>query len=281
MEKGRLIALIIGVILPLEVWSLEPAGARLQAMGGAGVATAEGAATVYYNPAGIYFQDRMAMDFTGRLDALAWQGIWGISYLKYVKSNRSGAGFGIYRMKLTGDLYGGDAVCTQLATVSLTPLGFPSGLTFKYINEKIGDGDRQSYFSMDFGLILPAGGWLIGFNWMSLTDPDSRIFPARLLLGVSKRLGRAFQAAVQAGFTDWETLRDFDQEEIRGGIELQPWRVFSLQAGFVSASESDYWTGGIGILSRDGVTRLYLAYQWYPDRDFDDRLFVSYNYYLK
>jgi hypothetical protein len=134
---------------------------------------------------------------------------------------------------------------------------------------------------MHFVVIIPAGGWFFGFNWQSLTDPDSRIFPSRLLLGVTKRLGRSFQAALQLSFTDWESLRDFDQSEIRGGVELQPWQTFSLQGGFVQTPGPDYWTGGMGILSKDGTTRLYLAYHWYPERNFDDRLYVTYNYYLK
>ncbi len=281
MRNSRLITLFLLVAVAGAACASEPAAARVQGMGGAGAALPFEAVTVFYNPAGIYLQDRIALDLTFRFDDIEWPGNWGLSYLKYQRSSGRGAGFGIYRMK-TSDSYGsGDAIAALLATVYKTPIGIPVGLSFKYINENWNETGREGYFTSDLGVMKPFGGWIAGLTFQSVTKPGSKIFPYRLLLGISRSLGGKITAAFQTGVDSWDDLKNLHQAEYRFGLELRASKSLTLQGGHVKTTEEDYWTGGFGLVTGGGLTGVYFAYHWYPELDGSDRSFVSYSYYLK
>jgi len=107
---------------------------------------------------------------------------------------------------------------------------------------------------------------------------------------------------LQVGVNNWDDLKNLNQAEYRLGLEARFSRALSLAGGWVQDSTKEkYWTGGMGLYSDGGFARLHLAYHWYPgmglysDGGFarlhlayhwypqgtgDDRLFLSYNYYL-
>lgn len=258
----------------------EPAGSRIQGMGGAGVAAPFDVATVYWNPAGIYFQNRMGMDFTFSFDELEWPQDWGFSYLNYSRSSKTGAGFGVYRVRDAFTPEGGDAVAALISTVYRTPIGLPVGLSFKYINERWSDEGRKSHWSGDLGLLLPYGPWLLGLCIQSITDPSSHLVPYRILTGLSWRMGDKLTAAAQLSGASWEDFEDIDQAELRTGLDISFSRAFSLQGGWVRTPDEEYWTGGLG-LQHERRARLSVAYHWYPEGEHSDRLYVSYSYYLQ
>jgi|GEM_PF-2562809 len=281
MNKIIVPSLLILMCITGVSQAYEPVNARVQAMGGAGIALPTDVATVFYNPAGLYLQDRIALDLTLGFGEFGWPENWGVSYLKYVRSARTGAGIGLYRIEDSSLPPGGDAVAAILATVYRTPIGIPLGFSFKYINEKWADEDRKGYFSGDLGIVLPYKSWLLGLNFQSFTDPGSRLFPYRVLCGVSQNLGGKITAALQIGVNDWDDLKNLNQAEYRLGLEARFSRALSLAGGWVQDSTKEkYWTGGMGLYSDGGFARLHLAYHWYPQGTGDDRLFLSYNYYL-
>lgn len=272
---------LAATLVAFPALAAEPADARVQAMGGAGVALPSDVATVFFNPAGIYLQDRIALDLTLSFNEWRWPENWAFSYLKYTRSSQMGAGFGVYRREEALLPQGGNAMAAILATAYRTPVGIPVGLSLKYINENWADEGRKGYFSGDAGLIMPYKSFLLGLCFQSFTDPDSRLFPIRVLLGLSQSLDGRITTAVQIGVSDWDDLKDMDQVEYHLGMDVQLSQAFSLAGGWVQTqSDEKYWTGGVGLHSGMGRARLYVTYHWHPAQDWDDRIFVGYSYYL-
>lgn len=280
MYSRWIIPLFFVLVLGSHSFASEPAGSRIQGMGGAGVAVPFDVSTVYWNPAGIYFQNRLGTDFTFSFDELEWPQDWGFSYLNYSRSSKTGAGLGIYRVKETHAPEGGDAVTVLLSTVYRTPIGLPVGLSFKYINERWADEGRKSHWSGDLGLLLPYGSWLLGLCIQSITDPNSHLVPYRILAGISWRMGDMVVAAAQLSGRSWEDFEDIDKAELRAGLDVSFSRAFSLQGGWVRTPDAEYWTGGLG-LQHQRRTRLSVAYHWYREDEPSDRLYVSYSYLLQ
>ncbi len=280
MSVKKLLLMISLVISPGVCHAAEPAGARVQSMGGAGVAVPAEAATIYWNPAGLFHRDRMALDLTVQMDDLDWPGNWGVSYLNYSRSLRRGAGLGIYRMLAT-PADSGDAIATLVTTVYRTPIGIPLGLSFKYVNENWAEQGRKSYFTGDVGVLLPVGPWLVGANFQSVTQPDSRIFPYRVLVGVGWDYAEKITLTTQAAVYSWQEVEDFDPPDLRAGLGVNLSQAFSLQGGWAQIENEKYWTGGFGLSSNDGRARLYVSYHWHPSGEIDDRYFISYNQYLQ
>ena len=268
------------LVVGLSAHGAEPAGTRIMGMGGTGAALPEEAATVYWNPAGLYFFDRLASDFTFQFAEFGWPENWGISYSNYSTSRQSGAGLGVYRQKLESPdtLNFGDAVLVQLASVYLLPLKVPLGFSAKYINENWEDGGRKNYFSMDIGTGGRIGGLYLGASVQSVTRPNSRIFPYRVLGGASFELGDWATIAVQAAGSRWQEVEDLDPPDRRAGVELAPFEGYSFQAGRRETAEQKFWTMGFGMGSRRGLTRLYVGYQLPDDDDGEKSLFISYVY---
>lgn len=279
MRKALLLQLFVLSMAATYARGYEPAGARVQGMGGAGVALPSDVTTVFWNPAGLFFHDGIALDLTFSFEELSWPRNWGFSYLNYSRSGKSGAGFGLYRIEDSWTTEGGDAVAAILSTVYRTPIGLPLGVSFKYINENWADQGRTSYFSGDLGIFLPYGSWLLGACIQSVTRPGSQLFPYRVLLGLSWGLRRGVTAGFQMNVTRWEELDEPDQAELRAGVNLQFSGAFSAQGGWARTVGEEYWTGGIGLRGGGGAS-LHVAYHYYTKGDCRDRLFLSYSYYL-
>ena len=276
----RWISLFSFLAIGLSAQGAEPAGSRIVSMGGTGAALPAEAATVYWNPAGLYFFDRLAADFTFQFAEFGWPANWGFSYSNYSKSRQSGAGLGVYRHKLESPdtLNFGDAVMVQLASVYMLPLGLPLGFSAKYINENWEDGGRKSYFTMDAGTGFKMGGLYVGASVQSATQPNSRIFPYRVLTGASFEFGDFATIAVQAAASRWSEVQDLDPPDRRAGVEIAPIDGYSFQAGRRETADQKFWTMGFGMGAKQGLTRLYVGYQWPDDDDGEKTLFVSYVY---
>jgi hypothetical protein len=280
VKKLPLLSLFLLLIIPHIAYPFEAVGSRVQGMGGTGAALPYEAVTVFYNPAGIYLQDRIAFDFSLGFDELNWPGDWSFSYLKYNRTAQQGAGFGLYRTKNAGMHNGGDAVAALISTVWKTPIGLPLGLSFKYINENWNGGDRQHYFTGDAGVVLPYQSWLVGLSVQSFTQPDSKLYSYQVLAGLSRTFGK-ITATLQGNFATWDDLKHFDEAEYRFGVELQMSNQMALRGGRIKTGDCEYWTGGIGLYAGGGLGQINLAYHWFPDGEEDDRFFISYDQYLK
>jgi hypothetical protein len=280
MKISWLNAFFVLLITVRAATAVEPVSARLQGMGGAGVAMASDVGTVYYNPAGLFFHNNIAIDVSLQSEGMDWPQGWGITYLKYTKGQQGGAGFGIYRIIDNSIPEGGNALASQVTTVYKTPVGVPIGLSLRYINEKWADQKRGNYFAADFGLLIPYRGLLLGVNFQNMLRPDSHLFPYHILVGASWSPAVWLSAAVQVSAADGNQLKYMDQTELRSGLELHPFNLLSLMGGYVKYQDIRYWTAGLGISSSSLNTRFFFAYHWYPEGGGDDRLYFTYNYYL-
>ncbi|RJP75543.1 MAG: hypothetical protein C4524_11675 [Candidatus Zixiibacteriota bacterium] len=257
------------------VAALEPAGARAQSMGGTGAALPTEPASLYWNPAGLFFQNGLAMDVTLQFAGRDWPNTWGLTYTKYSARARQGAGMGLYRILEKPGPDAGNAFVTVLTSIYRTPLGLPLGFSFKYITERMSGEDRKNYVTGDVGLFLPLSGFLLGAGFQSVTQPDSRLFPYRVNLGLSWNYRHKVTLASQLSGRTWDEFKHPEQGRWAVGLEIAPSKKFSLQGGYSESPLERYWTGGLGLSSGRGA-RLHLGYQWHPDGGRDDRVFLSY-----
>lgn len=283
MKRIILTACCLLLTIMGNTWAGEPFSARVQGMGGAGVVIPNDATTIFWNPAGLLYQDRIALDVTLEFNQLEWPGNWGISYLNYARTQGQGAGIGLYRLwePATSASPGGNAVATLLSTVYKTPIGIPVGLTLKYINEKQDQEKRRNLFTLDAGFLAPIGPWLAGLTFQSLTSPDSRFLPYRVLGGLGWNYEGKVALVSQIKVHNWGQVRNWNNEaDLRFGLELNFSRAFGLQGGWAQRPGEKYWTGGLGLASSDGRSRINLAYHWHPSGNVDDRLYFSLGFYL-
>lgn len=275
-----LISLLLLLVTAATARSFEAVSARVQGLGGSGVALPFEAVTVFYNPAGIYLQDRIAFDFSLGFDDLDWPGAWSFSYLKYNKRAQQGAGFGVYRKAIPDSPANGDAVAALISTVWNTPIGIPLGLSLKYINENWDSNNRKHYFTGDAGIVFPYRSTLLCLSVQSFTQPDSKLYSYNVLAGLSRTFGKIILVA-QGNFATWDDLKNLDQAEYRLGAEFLMSNQVALRGGRIQTGTYEYWTGGIGLYASGGLGQINLAYHWFPDGEEDDRFFVSYDQYLK
>jgi hypothetical protein len=261
----------------------EPFSARVEAMGGAGVVIPDDATTIFWNPAGLMYQDHIALDLTLQFDDKDWPGSWGASYLNYNRLQAQGAGLGIYRLKSfpQAGSPGGNVVAALLSTVYRTPIGLPVGLTFKYLNEKWNQEKRRNLFTLDAGFLVPVSSFMVGLSFQSLTSPDSHFLPYRVLAGLGWTYEGKITLVSQAIVNNWSEVQHLNEAaDLRFGLELAPIRSLALQGGWAQRPGEKYWTGGVGVSSGDRRSRINLAYHWHPSGNVDDRLYFSLGYYL-
>jgi hypothetical protein len=261
----------------------EPFSARVQGMGGAGVVIPDDATAIFWNPAGLMYQDHIAVDLTLQFDDKDWPANWGVSYLNYNRYRAQGAGLGIYRLKAFPQAGSpeGDVVAALVSTVYRTPIGLPVGLTFKYLNEKWDQDKRRSLFTLDAGFLAPVGSFMVGLNFQSLTGPDSHFLPYRVLAGLGWTHEGKVTLVSQAIIDDWSDVKHLNTAaDLRFGLELALGRSLALQGGWAQRPGEKYWTSGLGFSSGDRRSRINLAYHWHPSGNVDDRLYFSLGYYL-
>lgn len=259
--------------------SIIPAGVRVQSLGGAGVALSTDVSTLYWNPAGLYYLDRMALDLTFQFEDLNWPSNWGVSYGNYSASSRRGAGLGVYRMLVRQDTLGGDAVAVLLTTVYRTPLGLPLGVSFKYINENWAGAGRAHYFTLDAGTLVMIGSLQWGASFQSVTQPDSRILPYQVRCGFSWNLWDRLTLVGQAAVHTWDEVKDWRQAALGGGVELEINKTISAQMGKTETPDEKFWTGGIGWSSSGNPARLYFGCHWFEKDEQKNRFLIGYGIY--
>ncbi|MFH1862921.1 MAG: hypothetical protein ABH878_08940 [bacterium] len=281
MRRTLFIWLLALLLTGSAVRANEPASARIQGLAGSGVALCDDPAVVYWNPAGIFYQNRIGLDATfffetEALDVVPPQN-WGISYVNYSPSIRRGSGFGIYRKVDSAVPEGGNATAVVLATVYPTPLGIPMGLSLKYIQEKWAAEGRKHYFTADAGVVLPWEKLRVGFCLQSLPRVNSRLFPHRILFGAYWKMTDFIGFAAQVSLDEWSDFNALDEAQRSIGAEIKPLKWLWVRGGWINNPFADSWCLGISFQDNKAHTQLHLTYRRNPDAT-EHNLFISYTY---
>lgn len=260
-------------------------GARPLGMGGAFVAVADDANTIWWNPAGVattkhkemtLMHNEMGEDI--RHQFLAYNqpvgklrgGLGGsISYLS-VSNIQGYTPGGVKTEKLrTYDL--GISLCYGLRI-------FPSvsgGINFKFIDEKLAH-KKASTYAFDIGGLwkTPVSGLRLGFNIQNLGG-GLKFIQERSSLPLNGKLGCAYEFK----FFNAQSILAVDVNIpvdysvfVNGGLECKIYNLIALRAGF--KSKDDLSSGlrlGIGI----GGKNLVVDYSWLSRGDFEDSHRVS------
>jgi len=260
-------------------------GARPLGMGGAFVAVADDANTIWWNPAGVattkrkeitLMHNEMGEDI--RYQFLAYNqparklkgGLGGsISYLSV--SNIQGYSPGGVKTKelTTYDL--GISLCYGLRILP----SVSGGINFKFIDEKLAH-KKASTCALDIGGLwkTPLSGLQLGFNIQNLGG-GLKFIQERSSLPLNSKLGCAYEfkffGAQSILAVDVNIPVDYSVF-VNGGVECKIYNLIALRAGF--KSKDDLSSGlrlGIGI----GGKNLVVDYSWLSRGDFEDSHRVS------
>ncbi|MBA7484336.1 Cell division coordinator CpoB [subsurface metagenome] len=255
-------------------------GARPLGMGGAFVAVADDANTIWWNPAGIasirrkeltLMHNEMGEDI--RYQFLAYNqpvrklkgGLGGsISYLSVCNIQGYDTG-GMPTKKLsTYDL--GISLCYGLRILP----SVSGGINFKFIDEKLAH-KKASTCALDIGGLwkTPLSGLQLGFSIQNLGG-GLKFIQERSSLPLNGKLGCAYEFK----FFGTQSILAVDVNIpvdysvfVNGGVECKIYNLIALRAGF--KSKDDLSSGlrlGIGI----GGKNLVIDYSWLPRGDFQD-----------
>ncbi len=260
-------------------------GARPLGMGGAFVAVADDANTIWWNPAGVattkhkemtLMHNEMGEDI--RYQFLAYNqpvrklrgGLGGsISYLSV--SNIQGYSPGGTKTKKLRTYDLGISLCYGLRILS----SVSGGINFKFIDEKLAH-KKASTYAFDIGGLwkTPLSGLQLGFNIQNLGG-GLKFIQERSSLPLNGKLGGAYEFK----FFNAQSILAVDVNIpvdysvfVNGGVECKIYNLIALRAGF--KSKDDLSSGlrlGIGI----GGKNLVIDYSWLSRGDFEDSHRVS------
>ncbi len=255
-------------------------GARPLGMGGAFVAVADDANTIWWNPAGIasirrkeltLMHNEMGEDI--RYQFLAYNqpvrklrgGLGGsISYLSV--SNIQGYNTGGEKTKKLRTYDLGIGLCYGLRILP----SVSGGINFKFIDEKLAH-KKASTCALDIGGLwkTPLSGLQLGFNIQNLGG-GLKFIQERSALPLNSKLGCAYEfkffGAQSILAVDVNIPVDYSVF-VNGGVECKIYNLIALRAGI--KSKDDLSSGlrlGIGI----GGKNLVVDYSWLSRGDFED-----------
>jgi len=255
-------------------------GARPLGMGGAFVAVADDANTIWWNPAGVASIRRKELTLMHNEmgEDIRYQFL---AYNQPVRKLRGGLAGSISYLSVT-DIQGYDPGGMPTKKLSAYDLGIglcyglrilPSvsgGINFKFIDEKLAH-KKASTCAFDIGGLwrTPFSGLQLGFSIQNLGG-GLKFIQERSSLPLNCILGGAYEfeffGAQSIVAMDVNIPVDYSVF-ISGGFECKIYNLISLRAGF--KSKDDLSSGlrlGIGI----GGKNLVIDYSWLPRGDFED-----------
>ena len=255
-------------------------GARPLGMGGAFVAVADDANTIWWNPAGIASIKRKELTLMHNEmgEDIRYQFL---AYNQPVRKLRGGLGGSISYLSVS-NIQGYDTGGMPTKKLSTYDLGIglcyglrilPSvsgGINFKFIDEKLAH-KKASTCALDIGGLwkTPLSGLQLGFSIQNLGG-GLKFIQERSSLPLNGKLGCAYEfkffGAQSTLAVDVNIPVDYSVF-VNGGFECKIYNLIALRAGF--KSKDDLSSGlrlGIGI----GGKNLVIDYSWLPRGDFQD-----------
>jgi hypothetical protein len=246
-----------------SVFDIEPGVGSLGA-GATGIATVNGAETLYYNPAGLselpgisfssFYASYMGLaDYTAL--ALTFRN-WGLAFLQLNSGNIAGYDADgnpteTLAFKNTGLLFGFGVDPSDLPFLPSLPLDFSAGGEIKYLSADVG-GEGGSGFSVDVGFRTSFASLNLGpirisdfalgvtavnlFGGLSYQNGTSDKFAMDVRIGTSARIAGVVVASADAHLGG----------SLHVGLTYYPVPTFAVRAGVITGSALQV-TAGIGL----------------------------------
>ena len=247
----------------ISVLNIDP-GVQIMGVGGAGVALAEGAETLYYNPAGLSDLEGISFSsfYSSHMGVASYSAFsltfrnWGIGFLMFDSGNV--AGYDANGNPTDTLSYGSNAFLfgfgvhpKDLAFIPALPIDFSLGGRIKYVSATVGDASGSGFaFDLAYRMTFPN----MRVGPVGLTDLAFGLTATNLFgslnygahgesLGVNLRLGGSARIADVVLITS-----DLDLSgQFHAGVEYNPVRNFAIRVGMLTQSGVMSLTLGLGI----------------------------------
>jgi hypothetical protein len=247
----------------VSVLNIDP-GVQIMGVGGAGVALAEGAETLYYNPAGLSDLEGISFSsfYSSHMGVASYSAFsltfrnWGVGFLMFDSGNITGYDD---RGNPTDTLsYGSHAILfgfgvdpKDLAFIPALPIDFSLGGRIKYVSATVGDASGSGFaFDLAYRMTFPdmrVGP--VGLSDLAFGLTATNLFGGLNYDAHSESLGMNLRLGVSAKIADIVLITsDLDLSgQFHAGAEYKPVQNFAIRAGMLTQSGVISLTLGLGI----------------------------------
>lgn len=287
LNSGSIYQIIVIAIVVLQIPLLTgksfavddnfPQGARPGGMGNAYITLGEDAGGMYYNPAGLMLLNGISAEVFMGSPGMPFPENWSIFYAKpAIVGDRIGTGM-IHQVRQINDRTYRSYQLILPTTLAVTER-ILTGLNVKLVTQKSGNLSFKSKASADYGMIYNRGIFRMGLVIRDFIDPGMSSFPTTWVTGASLNF-TFLKLELDQSVSEWDEF-EFDDKNIRVGIEINPMDVFSMRAGIDRTGIQEMRTAGFSISDRIGSVSLEYCIQFY-DEDFENGThWISYNYLI-
>jgi hypothetical protein len=253
----------LGGEIAISVLDIDP-GVQTMGVGGAGVARAEGAETLYYNPAGLSDLEGISFSsfYSSHMGVASYSAFsltfrnWGIGFLMFNSGNITGYDD---RGNPTDTLsYGSNAILfgfgvdpKDLAFIPALPIDFSLGGRIKYVSATVGDASGGGFaFDLAYRMTFPAMRLgPVGLSDLALGLTATNLFGGLNYGAHSESLGMNLRLGGSARIADVVLITsDLDLSgQFHAGAEYKPVRNFAIRVGMLTQSGVMSLTLGLGI----------------------------------
>jgi len=247
----------------ISVLNIDP-GVQIMGVGGAGVALAEGAETLYYNPAGLSDLEGISFSsfYSSHMGVASYSSFsltfrnWGVGFLMFDSGNI--AGYDANGNPTDTLSYGSNAFLfgfgvhpKDLAFIPALPIDFSLGGRIKYVSATVGDASGSGFaFDLAYRMTFPdmrVGP--VGLSDLAFGLTATNLFGSLNYDAHSESLGMNLRLGGSARIADVVLVTsDLDLSgQFHAGVEYNPVRNFAIRVGMLTQSGVMSLTLGLGI----------------------------------
>jgi hypothetical protein len=240
-------------------------GSRVQALSGAFTGLADDANAIFYNPAGIAYQQYLSSDFSfwrtddGKLSGAS------LMYFNPSTASEVMAGIGWTGTGLTGATSDERAGAFIVPTVYSPAKNIPLGVGLKVVYDRNSSGKLIWHGAIDAGTMLMLGRSLrIGVVARNFLRTGLDAFPKTVALGASWTAGSFLKVVADVEANSLDEARNGDGI-YAAGVELRPLNYAVLRAGARLVEDNWYYSIGLEISQTSGGSGIGVAYLFPSD----------------
>ena len=247
----------------ISVLDIDP-GVQIMGVGGAGVALAQGAETLYYNPAGLSDLDGISFSsfYSSHMGVASYSAFsltfrnWGVGFLMFNSGNiagydASGNPTDTLSYGSNAFLFGFGVDPKDLSFIPALPIDFSLGGRLKYVSATVGDVSGGGFaFDLAYRMTFPnirVGP--VGLSDLALGLTATNLFGSLNYDAHGESLGMNLRLGASARIADVVLITsDLDLSgQFHAGVEYKPVRNFAIRAGMLTQSGVISLTLGLGI----------------------------------